>query len=78
MRAPITSAQAMLHPTVVEIVNALGKIADEHRALVEMLVSELRYIESISNGRVQRVAKQALVRLPDNEKLTGQGGAHGA
>lgn len=66
MRAPITSAQAMLHPTVVEIVNALGKIANEHRTLAEMLVGELRYIESISNGRVQRVAKQALARLPDN------------
>ena len=66
MKAPITSAQAMLHPTVVETVNALGKIADEHRALAEVLVSELRYIESISNGQVQRVAKQALARLPDN------------
>lgn len=66
MKAPITSAQAMLHPTVVETINALGTIADEHRALTEMLVRELRYIESISNGQVQRVAKQALAKLPDN------------
>lgn len=42
MKAPITSAQAMLHPTVVETINALGTIADEHRALTEMLVRELR------------------------------------
>lgn len=66
MKAQITSAQAMLHPTVVETVNALGAIADEQRALVSMLVRELRYIEGISNGQVHRVAKQALAKLPDN------------
>ena len=32
MKAPITSAQAMSHPTVVETVNALGEIADELRS----------------------------------------------
>ena len=37
MKAPITSAQAMLHPTVVETINALGTIADEHRALTDGL-----------------------------------------
>lgn len=66
MKAPITSAQAMLHPTVVDTLNALVAIADEQRALVSMLVRELRYIEGISNGQVQRVAKQALAKLPDN------------
>ena len=66
MKAPITSAQAMSHPTVVETINALGAIADEQRALVSVLVHELRYIEGISNGQVQRVAKQALAKLPDN------------
>ena len=66
MKAPITSAQAMSHPTVVETINALGAIADEQRALVSMLVRELRYIEGISKGQVQRVAKQALSKLPGN------------
>ena len=66
MKAPITYAQAMLHPTVVDTLNALVAIADEQRALVSMLVRELRYIEGISNGQVQRVAKQALAKLPDN------------
>ena len=33
MKAPITSAQAMLHPTVVETVNAIGAIADEVLAI---------------------------------------------
>lgn len=32
MKAPITSAQAMSHPAVVETINALGQIADELRA----------------------------------------------
>ena len=68
MKAPITYAQAMLHPTVVDTLNALVAIADEQRALVSMLVRELRYIEGISNGQVQRVAKQALAKLPDNAR----------
>jgi hypothetical protein len=32
MKAPITSAQAMSHPTVVETINTLGEIAAELRA----------------------------------------------
>ena len=71
MKAPITYAQAMLHPTVVDTLNALVAIADEQRALVSMLVRELRYIEGISNGQVQRVAKQALAKLPDNAEVSG-------
>ena len=35
MKAPITSAQAMSHPTVVDTVNALGEIADELRSKCE-------------------------------------------
>lgn len=35
MKAPITSAQAMAHPTVVETVNALGQMCEELRAQLE-------------------------------------------
>ena len=66
MKSPITSAQAMSHPTVVETVNALAAIADKHRELVSMLVCELKYIEGIGNGQVQRVVKKALAKLPHN------------
>lgn len=31
MKAPITSAQAMRHPTVTETINTLGKMCDELR-----------------------------------------------
>lgn len=35
MKAPITSAQAMSHPTVVETINTLGQMCDELRATDE-------------------------------------------
>jgi len=71
MKSPITSAQAMSHLTVVEVVNALAAIADEHRELVSMLVCELRYIEGIGNEQVQQAVKKALAKLPDNAEVTG-------
>ena len=35
MKAPITTAQAMSHPDVVQTINTLGKMADELRAELE-------------------------------------------
>lgn len=44
MKAPITSAQAMSHPAVVETINALGKIADELRAELESDHAEMSQV----------------------------------
>jgi hypothetical protein len=45
MKAPITSAQAMSHPTVVETINTLGGIAVELRAELETVrADERRFI----------------------------------
>lgn len=41
MKAPITTAQAMSHPGVVETINTLGKMADELRTQNQALVEAL-------------------------------------
>lgn len=75
MEAPITSAQAMSHPTVVETINALGAIADEQRGHVERLREFLAIW--ISDGSLQtfehreKFRAEARALLPDNAKVKG-------
>ena len=49
MRAPITTAQAMSHPDVAQISNALGEMADtlrtQNQALWEACKTGLEYVE---------------------------------
>ena len=58
-------------------VTPLCDLAEVTRAtdLVADLVRELRHIEGISTGQVNRVAKQALAQLRDNAKVSGDGTA---
>ena len=71
MRAPITSAQAMSHPTVVETINALGAIADEQRehkerfrGLLFEVAANYTRDDDLPDDLLPRI--DAALALPDN------------
>ena len=66
--ASMTLGEPSLKRLIDNAATRAALLAEVTRAtdLIDDLVRELRYIEGISNGQVQRVAKQALAKLPDN------------
>ena len=77
MRAPITSAQAMSHPTVVETINALGAIADEQRehkerfrGLLFEVAANYTRDDDLPDDLLPRI--DAALALPDNAESNGR------
>ena len=70
MKAPITSAQAMSHPTVVETINTLGGIAVELRAELETARADEREecIKLVHEGTGYPVQIKTLVILQKERK----------
>jgi hypothetical protein len=64
MKAPITSAQAMSHPTVVETINTLGEIAAELREALATARADEREecAKMCDEARAARLAEQIRAR----------------
>jgi hypothetical protein len=70
MKAPITSAQAMSHPTVVETINTLGGIAVELRAELATARADEREacIKLVQAGTGEPVQTKTLLILQKDRK----------
>ena len=71
--ASMTFGEPSLKRLIDNATTRAALLAEVTRAtdLIDDLVRELRYIEGISNGQVQRVAKQVLATLPINAEVSG-------
>jgi len=79
VKAPITPAQAMAHPSVIETINALGAVADEQRKHKERLQSLLSEVtanftrdDALPDDLLPRI--DAELAKPDIAMQTAKGG----